>query len=94
MDTTSLTSCTACHGDGMCDVCRGNGRVLANFSIYRCGTCDGYGVVGPKGGRHWCPQCGGSGRHLMYDELVACPTCIGDGACVSCAGTGHVARAL
>ena len=84
------TPCEECQGTGFCSGCHGNGLVLALYTVDVCATCKGYGNVGEGAQRRWCPACGGSGRYLMYDELVPCQACVGDGACLSCMGTGEV----
>ena len=93
MDIVMSVPCEECHGDGFCNGCRGNGRVLARYTVNVCLTCHGFGSVREGARRRWCPACGGSGRYLMYDELVPCQACVGDGACVPCMGTGEVQAA-
>lgn len=90
MIRTPTLPCIACEGTGFCTGCRGDGLVLAMFTVNVCATCHGHGSVREGETRRWCPACGGGGRYLMYDELVPCQACIGDGACVRCAGSGRV----
>ncbi len=90
MDAVTSTTCGECQGTGFCAGCRGDGLVLAAFTVDVCATCMGYGTVREGATRRWCPACGGNGRYLMYDELVPCQACVGDGACVPCLGSGQV----
>ena len=86
----AVTPCGACAGSGFCSGCRGDGLVLAAFTVNLCRVCKGDGILRRARPRRWCPACDGSGRYLMYNELVPCQDCIGDGACVPCAGSGEL----
>ncbi len=78
------TSCPNCAGTGFCPACKGDGLVMAWYSVSVCQECSGFGRTRSE----WCRDCGGSGRQLMYEELVECQECIGEGSCVQCEGEG------
>ena len=46
--------CRMCHGDGVCWMCRGNGRLLVpDYGLRQCRVCIGDGA---------CIDCGGDGE--------------------------------
>ena len=76
-----VTTCSVCHGDGVCWHCDGdqyrNGR--------RCSSCDGTGK---------CDYCQGAGSFSVYvingQDYTRCGSCQGNGQCSVCNGSGDV----
>ena len=64
MVVETRASCEDCQGTGFCAGCRGDGLVLAAFTVNVCATCKGYGNGGEGAKRRWCPACGGHGCYL------------------------------
>jgi hypothetical protein len=83
-----VTECPNCAGTGFCPSCKGDGLVMAWYTVDVCRECQGIGQVHAGGHRVWCPGCGGSGKQLLYEELVQCLECVGDGSCIQCGGQG------
>jgi hypothetical protein len=51
----ALPACAECHGDGFCNGCAGDGRILVRAlgASATCYDCGGSGT---------CPECNGTGR--------------------------------